>query len=408
MDFSFIDDPQWKDLDDVTKQQVLDLSFQDQVASDPEWSNLDTDTQDKVKSVFYQDAAQIDGRYNQDVRDFNTQTKGDFSRGLSRGIDQTQGMLYGAAGLFGSIVDKNKAFEGDDTGAKIRDWGMEGYKRNMEEASLNPGTQLSDVEGVGSFIDYAQGLAGEFAPTMVEAALGSLVGGGAGTLVVRSAIKNSAKKYAKELVEDQIQKGIVNAVEKEAAQKILEKQFVKRAMKSGVGSQVKKRMAQGGMVGAVTALESGGNYGEVLEEHGIDNPYSALGFGALAASFELAGGNIRLIDNFIGAVAKKAPGNILKRTAKEILTNVPAEALQEAGQEVTSILNTVVNTDEKMLTPENVRRVFESGFAGGMMGGGGGLVRGVTSKRDDTLSKDEGYKPFQGIADRDWETRSRS
>ena len=56
MDYSFIDDSGWNDLDDETKSKVIDLSFQDQIVSDPEWLSLPEQTKADVKKIYSSDA----------------------------------------------------------------------------------------------------------------------------------------------------------------------------------------------------------------------------------------------------------------------------------------------------------------------------------------------------------------
>lgn len=307
-----------------------------------------------------------DNRARQD----NQENMGDFKRGLYQGKEGVQGGLYGAVGIAGSIAEK-AGF--DKVGKAVKDWGFEGYNRNEREASLYPTLSFDDVDGVGSTVDYIQGIAGTLAPSMGEAFIGSALGGGVGYI----GLKTASKKAAKELIEQQIKKGVIKSSTRQVAEKKLENELIKQSIRPAIASASKK-----GMVAAVTAMEAGSNYGDLLSKHGVDAPFTSLAFGALAGAMETMGGNIGLIDEFVGAIAKKAPGAYTKRLADAILKNVPAEALQEAGQEVTSILNTVVNTDEKLLTPANMKRIFESGIAGAIGGGMGAPLMAFRGSTD--------------------------
>ncbi len=287
-------------------------------------------------------------------RAYNLENTGDTVRGLKSGIDETQATLYGATGLMGKVL-------GSDT---LKDWGMEGYRRNMEEASVNPTKQLSDIDGAGSFVDWAQGTAGKLFPSMMAAA----TGGGAGAVGAKFLTKKAISAYAKKEVASQIAKGAVKEAAQETAEAALKNQLSKQAIKYG---------SKAGLVGAVLPMEAGGNYAGLLESHGVDAPYTALGFGALATSLEfIPGGNAKLVDKFLDA-AMRGDGNIAKRIGKEILKSAPSEAIQEAGQETLSVLNTVVNTDEKLLTAKNMKQIIEAGAAGAMGGGMGGAMAGV-------------------------------
>ncbi|RLB94840.1 MAG: hypothetical protein DRH26_00125, partial [Deltaproteobacteria bacterium] len=243
----------------------------------------------------------------------------DFIPGVKRGIDQTQAMGFGAVALGASAMGLDS----------VKDWGMEGYQRNIEEAGENPKQQtFKDVytgkAGVGGSIDWIQGTLGELIPSMVEAAVGAAIGSaiapgpgtGAGAFASRTILKKSIEKLTKETIEAQIKKGVLKAGATEAVEAQIKKQVTKQALKK-LGGKV-------GMGAAVLPMESGGNYAGLLEEKGIDAPGTALFFGALATSLEYAGGNSRLIDTFIDGVSK-GNGNIVKRVAKELLTNVPEE-----------------------------------------------------------------------------------
>ena len=64
----------------------------------------------------------------------------------------------------------------EETGKKLWDAGIEGYKRNTEEAALHPAKySFKDVytgkAGLGGAIDWAQGTLGELVPSMAEAAI---------------------------------------------------------------------------------------------------------------------------------------------------------------------------------------------------------------------------------------------
>ena len=387
----FIKDPEWRSTPDDIKQQILDLAFQDEIASDAEWLSTSVEDQQEIKNLYLQDAANLESEIYPVLSVLPAEIPepmGDVEAGFKKGIQTTQAGAYGAAGLAGSIMEKAGL---DTVGGKIKEWGMEGYARNMEEAKQYPTKAWSDVHGAGDFVDYIQGLAASQIPIIAETIIGTALSGGVGYGIAKTTLTAAAKEMSKKVIATQIKNGALKTVAKEAAEDVLEKAILKGFMKTA-GRKTIRRASKAGMVGTVAQLESGLNYGELLEEHGVDAPASSLAFGTLSGFIELLGGNIGIVDDFVRAVAKQMPGSYLKRAAKRIVLNAPAEALQEAGQEVNSILNIVLNTDEKFLTPENMARIFESGVAGFIMGTGGAIVQAAAAVDS------EPAKPAAGIS----------
>ena len=300
-----------------------------------------------------------------------------FFGSIERGIDQVQATLYGAVGMAGGAAEKVIGI-----GDSVKDWGIQGYLRNIAEAEENaPTVALKDIKNdLHKLPTWVIEQLGGVLPSMGEVLITSLLGmvaagspAGApiGAFAGRTILKKSIKKaLEKELKGKVLEKGAKEAIEKE---------ITKAAFKN-LGAKI-------GMVAGVFPMEAGGNYAEVLTEHGVDSPASAILTGMAATSLEFLGGNIRLIDKFMpvgtSTAFKKAlkDGNttFIKRAAKEILKNAPAEFVQEAGQEFLSAINIVVNTDERLFTPEVAERVLESGAVGMLAGGVGGLVGGIKS-----------------------------
>ena len=265
-------------------------------------------------------------------RAYNAKHMGDTKRGLMGGGHSSAAAIGAIEALFGNLVEKAG---GSKVGRYLQEQGMGIYNSQMKKASLYPTTQMTEVKGLGSGIDYVQGLVGSQLPVIFQVVA---TGGGTGAL---------AAVFAKK-----------------GASKIAKQQLISRAAKAGG-------------IAAVTQMESGLNYGDLLTEHNIKAPMSSLAFGVLSGALELLpGGNFGIADKFIDAVIS---GKGIKKHAASLLKNlrsqVPSETLQESGQGVLSILNTVVNTDEKFLTKEHVGEVLEQGLAGGLFGTGGAFIK---------------------------------
>ena len=305
-------------------------------------------------------------------------TDSDFIPGVQRGLQNLQASAYGATALAGSGLKKLGA---ESVGQNLQDFGMEGYNRNIEEAKQYPKKHsFKDIytgeTGIGGAVDWAQGTLGELVPSMAEAAVGAIAGSviapGPGTVVGGLAGRTLLKKGIDEAIKQSVKRGIGDLTENQVRKQL-------------TGQALKKFGGKVGIAGSVMPLESGGMYAELLQEKGIDAPETALLFGALATSLEFAGGNSKLVDTFVDALSKGSTG-MVKKSAKELLTNIPQEALQEGGQELLSVLNTVANTDEKLLTADNIERIIESMAAGAVGGGAGAAVNAGFS----TQAKDPG------------------
>lgn len=327
-------------------------------------------------------------------------------RGLKQGVQNVQAMAFGAAGLVGSGL-------GVDS---LRDYGFEGFQRNTEEAAQFAGdVRFTNIGSVEDAYKWTMHTFGTLVPTMVEAAAGAAVGSviapGPGTLLggfaSRTLLKRAVNKAVKKTIEHQIKKGIIkegaDAVATKALREIVESQVIKRAA------------AKAGALGATFQMEAGGMFGQDAATHGVEDASAgkAALLGAAAASLELLGGNIRIIDKIFGnriageVVDSLRKGNVAKagRVLKEAARQMPAEALQETGQEFFGILNEAWTADPEenfdILSPENVDRLVEAGAAGGLAGLGFGGATGVFSKRQapETPSKAEVDPTITNVSD---------
>lgn len=300
--------------------------------------------------------------------------RGEFYKGLLRGTDQSQAMLYGAAMLLGKATDS-------DT---IKDWGLEGYKRNMEEAAQNAAavSTIEEIDSLETASDWFFGSLGELAPTMAETVIAAVAGGGLGGIAGRS----MAKKAIKESVEALVKKGVA----KEVAE-----QEVKKSIGKKVGSQL-------GMHGFVWALESGGMFAEDVEERGFQeaNPVSASMFGAMASAAEAVGASGQLVRRVFGEAGEKAAkeaiktGNksALKQLGLGVMNGMLGEAGTEGFQEMMGILNSrYTGGRELTATPsdEEWSQVINAAAKGAAGGGGVGLVTGAYASRKENAIREQ-------------------
>lgn len=255
---------------------------------------------------------------------------GDFSKGVARGIDQTQALGYGLASLAGDAVDLES----------LQRFGLEGYKRNMQEAEKNKARigRIEDIDWeLGKAIDWGQGILGELVPSIATMALGGGIGGAI------------AKKAAK------------TAVEKQLAKKIATGKLA-------------------GVTGASIGMETGEIYGDVAQEGHT---------GAKAIGASILGGTIAgTLDTILPMqVAKKLglAGGLKKEITKTMLKNAKKrglkgrmgiEALKGMGTEgATEFAQTAIEEATKSFIkneglPENIGSQLLNSTAAGMLGGG--------------------------------------
>ena len=58
--YEFMSDPEWKNLDEETKQGVIVLSFKKEIVADPEWGTIPSETQLGMRNLYFENAEQAD------------------------------------------------------------------------------------------------------------------------------------------------------------------------------------------------------------------------------------------------------------------------------------------------------------------------------------------------------------
>ena len=172
---------------------------------------------------------------------------GEFTRGVARGVDQTQAMYYGGAALVADSL-------GWDGG---KEWAMEGYQRNQDEAQENAATVRSyrDVDDIESGLRYATGLAGEVLPSGAEALVSGAATGGVGAPIARQFAKRAIKRTIAKRVAREVSSEAIKLAQQQARKKLIEAAAKRGAAKaSTIG------------VGASSVLQNAGEtYGELYD-----------------------------------------------------------------------------------------------------------------------------------------------
>ena len=285
--------------------------------------------------------------------------RSEFTKGLLRGVDSTQALLYGGIGAVGDVLGMDS----------VRDWGYENYARNMEEAEENKAAigSISEVNSLGSFGQYTMGVLGELAPT----AAGALASGGIGALAGKYYGSKLIRKAVADQIENQVQKGIADAAAKGIASEAVESTLRKQAQQQVMGNLMRK----GGTaaVGAYTSLtEGGGNWGQDVAAHGIESasPGQDLLFGVASGAIEtILGAEISLFKSLTGkTVSDAVEQSFRKELVKGFAKAALSEGGQEAIQETLSSINANILDSKGLITEEDIEGIFNAAVAGAIGG----------------------------------------
>ena len=355
------------------------------------WGELPKPQTDEPSNVTYTNSK---GEVIDDIEEYIKPplTAGEFTgKMIGAGVDQVQGLGYGALGLAGDLAE----VEG------VKNWGLEGFNENMRAAALankEAGMgEFSDIEDVGDAAKWAYGTFLQQVPQLLPTlALGG-AGGIAGKQLAKGFITNAVQKgIATGLTEEAAAAAVANAVAsrggmKWAARRLMEGGFTREAAEGSLGQIATAQMAPvagaaAGNLATGIGMETGSIYGET-EDAGL-----ALQYGIPAGMIE------GLTDSIIGApfvrrafgvnavksVAKEEEASLLKDlgkgVAKGLAVEGPLEELPQTYLEQLANLEKDPNhygpggIDSEMAKRERMNAMAAGSLIGSAIGGAGGLV----------------------------------
>ena len=325
----------------------------------------------------------------------NIAKRSEFTRGLLRGIDQTQATFYGGLGMLSSAM-------GDDKSSDMR---FQQYREQMRQASENPATvdeffstdpKKGAFGSVGNLGTYAAGTIGSLLPTIAESAVAGVAGAAIGGAIVPAPDPTDVvavpvgfvggvlgRGAMKKAIAETAERYVARGVAAEAAQQMGER-AVKNALAKRIGATIGTQQ--------ITALQEGGGMYAEGREAGYDNPWSAILFGQASGASEGVLGNVPFaLRTFIGKTAvREAAQKFGTKEAAGLLwdavKNAGEEAVQESFQEFLGDVNSRINDpNDKIFTKENFKQWAESGaagaLAGGILGGGGVATQAALDAR---------------------------
>jgi hypothetical protein len=302
-----------------------------------------------------------------------------------RGLENTAASLGGLTALGGELVNSEP----------LKNAGMALNRSMNEKASEIPGVEFSDISGPRSAARWTLEKTLENAPFLIGSFGGAAVGA------------NLASKVIPKVAGEWLEQSAVKKVGAKAGEELVAAQAHNIARTIG---------ARAGVVGTTAAIESGGDYADLVERNlGSDKAaLSTLATGIGKGFVETMGGPQRYIDKWLGTetggVFRKAvdglnnafrfgkapdPANygVIHRVLGEALRIGREEGMEEVIQEGMALANIGFNDPSfKMFTAENLPRILEAGaggFAvGALLGGIGGGVMGR-----ERYARERGWKP---------------
>ena len=301
---------------------------------------------------------------------------GEFRKGWHRGIEQSQAMLYGAAGAIGDIIGADG----------LRDWGIEGYTRNMEEAAqYAPAVEgFTSIRGVGDAANWIAGTTGELLPTMI----GALASGGVGTGMAKTVGARLLRNWTAKQIEKNIAANVAKGMAADQAVAVAAKQ---------AANTLAQRGSMAGLVGFTAASEGGGNYGRDVESHGRagTSPGMDMMFGLVSGMAEaVMGAESSLLRSIIGRpVSEAAEQSFRKILVNQLPKAMMKESATEAFQEIASAMNANIQDAKGLITADDINDIVNAAAAGAL---GGGMFHPMTSYFESRNSKKQAT---QNVAD---------
>ena len=315
---------------------------------------------------------------------------GEFRKGLNRFVESSQAAAYGASAAVGDLL-------GIDS---LRDWGIEGYQRNMEEASKYeaavPGA--TNIHSFRDFGDWVAGTSGELLGNVATA----LATSGGSALLAKTVAGSAVKKYAANTIKDRAAeiaaKNAVNGIISDEVKNAATAQATKEVL-----GNIYSKVGAAAMAGYSSTMEAGNNYGEDVMRHGVGNtsPGQDLLFGlASGISEAILGAESSLWK----AVTGKTVSNAVERSFRqELVKGLPkalaSEAGQEAFQEILSSVNANIQDSKGLITTDDIEDIINAAAAGAL---GGGMLHMPTlyKSRKNKVKLDQDTQNIQDLAEK--------
>lgn len=269
---------------------------------------------------------------------------------FGRAVPQTQATLAEGAALLGHILGADE-FRDD----------MLGYAQERRDVAAQTPHTVENFSDIRSFGDLGTYLF-ENAVDQIPNALAMATGAGVGALGAKAATSLAGRALGQ-------------ALTKEAA------------------STAMRRAALGGSFAASGALEGGSAYGTDVQKHGVEgaSPLMDLATGGVAAGIDMlgpvSGTFVKVLGKPVTTTAtRRALTNLSSEKARQTILKglgqgVKREGITEALQELAQVANEKAQDGDYRFTSDDMGRLLEAGFLGGVLGAPFGVSGRFIDKR---------------------------
>ena len=323
----------------------------------------------------------------------------EFTRGVSRGIDQLQSTAFGGLALAGDLTGLDS----------VRDFGVEGFERNKRQAAGKAPSirSFKDVDDIGEGFRFITGLGGEVLPSAIEAGVGAAATGGIGFA--------AGKQIAKRAIRKRIGNNMRSRLAKEGGEK------ARDALASRSARKVARRAATGGLAASSFTQNAGETYSELYDTAASrgDRIRASLAAGTVAGALDAAVPITVLRRVFPASAGKEVADATLKKTAVKKMTDKIDEAFKgykplkrrfltslardtsneawtEAGQEmVQEWAQSYADPDYEFRPDEFRERIINAAIAGAV----GGAQFGGVSATTETVRQNRLNRDLENLSD---------
>ena len=344
----------------------------------------------------------------------------EWKKGLNAFVDEMQGTGYGLAALASQGVEN--VVGPNDITKGITDWGLEGYRRNMEESQSGANApkiaRVEDAHTASDAMDWASFQLGKGLPMLASLAVPAAIGG----TIARLGAKEGVAALAKSAVGDTVKKAVATKAVQAA-----EGDIVTGAMKQAAAKALQDRIAAGAVTGGYLGsfgLEGGQAFGEQVAQGAApeDAVKSAIAVGGINGALEFLPFYSAAKSIGLGQYAKKGIMDIIKsdaglskkaiqlagelggRAVKGGIVGAGAEGITEGLQELTSIAGERWAKNDSLfadLSEDDWSRVKNSMAAGALVGGtamGAGATLGGPQKAGTSADTQQGGSSAGGVS----------